>query len=233
MKHIIYKVSALAMAALLCALSLSACKTTLKLDKTHGLYDSRRDITYINASTTYEATELVKKYGTMQMNGTDAYTIYTIPGEDGTDFLATDEYDILYASDIKMPSLLEMAPSALHICTDGSQRVHIIKTIEDQVTLAAIVQTYNDGATLPPPDVSPARQYTVRFASTQYPGFFYKLIYLEYATDITYDGETYGRYFLRDRMAGTCIPISDSIRRALDNADVPATLPEKETANVA
>lgn len=232
MKHTIRKAAILSLAALIAALSLSACKVTLTLDKTHGLYDKRHEITYVNASTVYEATELVKEYGKMQLTDADTYTLYTIPDEDGTAFLATEEYDILHASDRKMPTLLEMAPSALHICTDGSERVHIIHTMENQVTLASIVQLYTDGASIPTPDATPTRQYTVRFASTEYPGFFYKLTYLEYATDVTYDGNTYGRYFLRDRMANTCVPINDSIRNALDSTTIPTT-PEKETTNVA
>ena len=214
----IRKTILVALAALLCALSLASCKATLKPGD-NGLYDDQHKISYSHASTVYEATALVKEYGKLALTDKESYALYTVPGMDPTEMLATEDFNIVYASDYVMPTLLEMAPTVLHVCTDASTTVHELKRIEDSVDIASLVMKYTSGENLPYPAGSPLRSYTVRFESVQYPGFYYTLTYVEYASDVEIDGVNYGRYFLRSAFEGIFISVGDEIHRAMGFTD--------------
>lgn len=218
MKAIIRKSLTALMAALLCALTLASCKTTLKPGE-HGLYDDRHKISYSHASTVYEATALVKEYGKLALSAEEAYLLYTVPGEDPTEILATEDYNIVYAEGVTMPTLSEMAPSILRICVDSTEHVREIGNVSDVVLVASIVHDFTTGENLPYPAASPLRSYKARFESTQYPGFFYTLTYVEYAEDVEIDGKNYGRYFLRSAFEGIFIPVGDEIHTTMGFAD--------------
>ena len=192
----IRKTILVALAALLCALALASCKATLKPGE-NGLYDKQTQITYSHASTVYEATKLVKEYGKLALTPKESYALYIVPGAAPTEILATEDFNIVYAAGITMPTLLEMAPSILHICTDSTEAVHELHRMEDVIVLASIVTDFTSGKNLPYPAGNPLRSYKVRFESVQYPGFYYTLTYVEYAEDVEIDGVSYGRSFLR------------------------------------
>ena len=206
------------LALTLCALFLASCKATLKPGE-NGLYDNQSKVTYSHASTVYEATRLVKEYGKLALTAKESYTLYTIPGADPTVMLATEDFNIVYAAEYVMPTLLEMSPSIIHICTDSSTSVHEIQRIEDIVIIASIVTDFTSGTNLPYPAGSPLRSYKVRFESTQYPGFYYTLTYVEYAEDVEIDGVSYGRYFLRSAFEDIFVPIGDEIHKAMGYTD--------------
>ena len=206
------------LALTLCTLFMASCKATLKPGD-NGLYDNQSKITYNHASTVYEATRLVKEYGKLALTAKESYTLYTIPGADPTVMLATEDFNIVYAAEYVMPTLLEMAPSVIHICTDSSNTVHELHRIEDVVIIASIVTDFTSGKNLPYPAGSPLRSYKVRFESTQYPGFYYTLTYVEYAEDVEIDGVSYGRYFLRSAFEGIFIPVGDEIPKSMGFAD--------------
>ena len=206
------------LAVTLCALSLASCKTTLQPGD-NGLYDKQSKITYSHASTVYEATALVKEYGKLALTPKESYDLFTIPGTDPTRMLATEDYNIVYAAGITMPTLLEMAPTVIHVCTDSTATVHEIQRIEDTVAVASIVTDFTAGENLSYPAGSPLRSYKVRFESTQYPGFYYTLTYVEYASDVEIDGENHGRFFLRSAFEGIFIPVGDEIHKALGYTD--------------
>ena len=206
------------LAVLLCALSLASCKTTLKPgDK--GLYDKQKDITYSHASTVYEATALVKEYGKLAVTSKESYTLYTVPGADPTEMLATEDYNIVYAAGYTMPTLLEMAPTVLHTCSNTSATVHELCRIDDSVDIASVVMRFTAGENLPYPAISPLRSYKACFESTQYPGFYYSLTYVEYSEDLEIDGVNHGRYFLRSAFEGVFIPVGDEIHKAMGFTD--------------
>ena len=206
------------LAHLLCVLSLASCKTTLKPgDK--GLYDKQKDITYNHASTVYEATSLVKEYGKLAVTSKESYTLYTVPGADPTEMLATEDYNIVYATGYTMPTLLEMAPTVLHICSTTSATAHEMCRIEDTVDIASIVMAFTTGESISYPATGSLRNYKVCFESTQYPGFYYSLTYMEYSQDLEIDGVNYGRYFLRSAFEGIFIPVGDEIHRAMGFTD--------------
>ncbi len=218
MKAFIRKSLLILLAAVFCALSLASCKTTLKPGE-NGLYDDRKDITYSHASTVYEATALVKEYGKLALSAEESYLLYTVPGEDPTDILATEDYNIVYAQDVTLPTLSEMAPSILRLCVDSTEHVREVGNVSDVVIVASIVHDFTTGENLPYPAASPLRSYKARFESPQYPGFFYTLTYVEYAEDVEIDGTNYGRYFLRSAFEGIFVPVGDEIHTAMGFAD--------------
>ena len=219
MKALFLKKSLLILLALLlCTLSLASCKTTLKPgDK--GLYDKQKDITYNHASTVYEATSLVKEYGKLAVTSKESYTLYTVPSTDPTVMLATEDYNIVYATGYTMPTLLEMAPTVLHICSNTSATAHELCRIEDTVDISSIVMAVTTGENVPYPAIGSLRSYKVCFESTQYPGFYYSLTYVEYAEDLEIDGVNHGRYFLRSAFEGIFVPVGDEIHRAMGLTD--------------
>ncbi len=207
-----------ALAVLLCATALASCKATLKPGD-NGLYDSQHKITYSHASTVYEATALVKEYGKLALTDKESYALYTIPGMDPTEMLATEDYNIVHAEGVTMPTLLEMAPMILRICVDSTDTVREIFCLEDSVAVASLVHDYTTGENLPYPAASPLRSYKARFESSQYPGFYYSLTYVEYDEDVEIDGVSYGRYFLRSAFEDIFIPVGDEIHKAMGFTD--------------
>ena len=214
----IRKTILVSLAALLCALSLASCKATLKPGE-NGLYDDQHKISYSHASTVYEATALVKEYGKLAVTDKESYALYTIPGMDPTEMLATEDFNIVYAEGYTMPTLLEMAPTVLRICVDSSDTVREIHKLDDTVIIAAIVHDFTTGESLPYPAASPQRSYKARFESAQYPGFYYSLTYGEYAEDVMIDGVSHGRYFLRSAFEDVFIPVGDEIHESMGFTD--------------
>lgn len=205
------------LATVLCALSLASCKTTLKPGE-NGLYDDKNKISYSHASTVYEATALVKEYGKLALSSKESYVLYTIPGADPTEILATEDYNIVYAEGVTMPTLVEMEPAILRICVD-SETVREVANITDGAAVISLVQAFTNGKNIAYPAASPLRSYTVRFESTKYPGFFYTLTYVEYAEDVEIDGVNYGRYFFRSAFEGIFVPVGNEIHKAMGFED--------------
>ena len=128
------------LAGVMLALAMTSCGVTLKPgDK--GLYDKKNNVSYSHASTVYEAKALVKEYGKLAVTKKESYRLYTIPGTDATKMLATEDFNILYASDVSMPTLLEMIPSCLHICSD-TKTVHELARIDDAAEVYALAHAY-------------------------------------------------------------------------------------------
>ena len=205
------KAVALFLSVLVCSLSLVSCQVTLRSGE-NGLYDKKNRIAYSHASTVYEARALRKEYGKLMVTDKLSYVLYTIPGAEPTEMLATEDFNILYASDTYMPTLMEMMPTILRVCTDS----HEIKRIEDAAVVAALAKQYAEGESIPYTGITPIHIYKVRFESLNYPGFYYTLTYGEYAEPIEIDGISYGRYFLHDAFDRRFVPVGDSIHMALD-----------------
>lgn len=210
MRSTVTKAFLLALALLLLSLSLASCKVTLQSGE-DGLYDKQNKITYSHASTVYEATALVKEYGKLNVTSQESYTLYTLPDTDPLTYLATEDLNILYASDVTMPTLVQMAPSILHICNENLE----IRRMEEIKTIVDIVNAFTEGDSIPYPGTTPLRSYKARFESPQYPGFFYTLTYIEYASDLEIDGVSYGKYFLYNAFDQVFVPVGDEIHKAL------------------
>lgn len=200
------------LAGVMLALAMTSCGVTLKPgDK--GLYDKKNDVSYSHASTVYEAKALVKEYGKLAVTKKESYRLYTIPGTDATKMLATEDFNILYASDVSMPTLLEMIPSCLHICSD-TKTVHELARIDDAAEVYALAHAYEKNESIPYSGGSPIRVFKVRFESTYFTGFYYTLTYIEYAEDLMIDGVSYGKYFLRSAYDNRFVAVGDAIHNA-------------------
>ena len=198
------------LSCLICLLSLASCRVNLTSGE-NGLYDEKNKITYCHASPVYEAISLVKEYGKLTVTEQESYILHTIPGMDPTEMLATEDFNIVYADHITMPTLMEMAPTILRICNDTYE----IKRLEDAVAIASLVAAYTSGTSIDYPGLTPIRSYKARFESVLYPGFFYSLTYVEYSEDLVVEGENYGKYFLYNAFDKRYIPINDTIHTAL------------------
>ena len=210
---ILKKTLLILLAVTLCALSLASCKATLKPGD-NGLYDNQTKITYSHASTVYEATRLGKEYGKLALTQKESYALYTIPGADPTEMLATEDFNIIYSSDMTLPTLKEMAPTVLRICSDAIE----LKRIEDKALVEKVAKAYADGTSLEYPGTTPQKSYKARFESVDHPGFYYTLTYLEYSSDLVVDGQNYGRFFLYNSFDKVFVAIGSDIHDAMDTA---------------
>ena len=87
--------------------------------------------------------------------------------------------------------------------------------MEEIKTIVDIVNAFTEGDSIPYPGTTPLRSYKARFESPQYPGFFYTLTYIEYASDLEIDGVSYGKYFLYNAFDQVFVPVGDEIHKAL------------------
>jgi len=115
MKMNLKKTLLIGITTILCATSLASCGSVKLQSGENGLYDKKNDISYSHASPVYEATSLLKEYGKLAVTDSESYTLFTIPGADPTEMLATEDFNIIYASSMDMPTLSEMAPSVLRM----------------------------------------------------------------------------------------------------------------------
>lgn len=210
MKSAIKKALVIGLTSLLCAVSLVSCKVNLQSGD-NGLYDKKNDISYCHASPVYEAISLIREYGKLTVTDTESYALYTIPGMDPTEMLATEDFNIVYSDALNMPTLLEMKPTILRICNDS----HEIKRMENAVVVASLVSDYSNGEALSYPGTTPLRSYKARFESVNYPGFYYTLTYVEYSESLVIEDKDYGKYFLYNAYDQRFVPVSDEIHKAL------------------
>lgn len=209
-----FRITTVALVLLLLGGMLVSCGVTLKPGD-QGLYDKQNKITYVNASTVYEAVALVQEYGTLKLNSKVSYKLYTIPGTDPEKILATEEADILHSADVTMPTLIEMMPTLLHVCVDGTTSSSEILLYDDPVGILRLAQAYCNGESVPYLGTSPLRTYRARFESPNHPGFYYTLTYMEYSSDQVIDGVNHGKYFLYSAFDGRFVPVDSTIHTAL------------------
>ena len=209
MKSTLKKALLLGLASLL-LISFTSCKVNLQ-SGANGLYDKQHDVTYCHASPVYEAISLLKEYGKLTVTDTESYALYTIPGMDPTEMLATEDFNIVYADTLDMPTLLEMAPTILRVCRDSVE----IRRMENAVIVAGLVGDYTNGESIPYPGITPLRSYKARFESVSYPGFYYTLTYVEYADDLIIEDVNHGKYFLYNAYDQRFVPVSDAIHKGL------------------
>ncbi|MBE6652821.1 MAG: hypothetical protein E7610_05335 [Ruminococcaceae bacterium] len=212
MKMNLKKTLLIGITTILCATSLASCGSVKLQSGENGLYDKKNDISYSHASPVYEATSLLKEYGKLAVTDSESYTLFTIPGADPTEMLATEDFNIIYASSMDMPTLSEMAPSVLRICKNSIETTRL----DDADAVAALVKEYTEGVSIPYPGTTPVRSYKVRFESLRYAGFYYTLTYVEYAEDLIIDETNHGKYFLYNAFDKRCVPVGDGIHAALD-----------------
>ncbi len=218
----LFKALSVGLSLLLITLSVCSCRVTLTSEE-DGLYDRKNEICYYNASTVYEPTELGKEYSTVKLSGGMTVQMYVIPGVDPAVMLATQYHNLVYASDYTLPTLREMAPTAVHICMEGTTTMHVLHTISESSDIDRLVNAYADAPDMGNPGYGILRNFHIRFESPEYPGFYYALTYVEYAQDVVIDDVSYGRYFLISLFDGIYAPVDDTIHRAMGLDDAETT----------
>lgn len=202
--------------AILCSvLLLASCSGKVKLTDSHGAYATAKNgIKYNYASICYEPIALGEEYGELAVGELFSYKVYTVPDMDSAQWLATEEYNILYAQGVSLPTLAQMKPNAIGVHTMESSGLEVFR-ISDAAVVEAIAKAYESGERVEYPATVADEKYKVKFYGDVLKGVCYSLTYLEYAEDITDGDVNYGKYFLYDTFDKIFVPVGDAIHNAL------------------
>ena len=209
----------LAAAALAAAISLTACSSTIPLKAEGGLYhDESNGVAYAMAPMCYEPQTIGDAYASFKSGSTEV-VLYKVAGLDPTDYL-TEAYSgassMFVASDITLPDLAGFAPNVIHLCVQ-SNSVWEFATVTDQAEIDEVVRVYTEGESVPYPAKTPNADLRFKFASPDYPGLYYNLVYVDYGD---------ARY-LYDRETRRCVEVGDLLREYIDGKIITET--EAET----
>lgn len=205
-------------AVMAACLLLSACSGGVTLTNgENGCLDKKNGVNYHYASLCYEPIKIGDSYGNI---GGD-YELFEIPGADPLRWIAGEDNNILYSDDITLPTLLEMEPHLIRICTTESSGVELCRLTDDAAVLS-VAEAFSNGEKLDYPSTAATEKYKVKFASDKYEHMYYTLTYLEYSSDLVIDEVNHGRYFLYNSFDRVFIPIGDEIHKVIEG-DLGAT----------
>ncbi len=239
---------------LLCVVTLfSSCGKLPKMEVENGNYTNKKSgVTYLRASMNYEAVSIVKSktVARVAQDKLDDIILYEIENTDPKKLLATEDYELLYAKGTTLPKLWEMHPTKV-LLSQTETISFATSSIENDADIAALVELYQNGVSFSKNEIdvglTPTR-YDLKFASTEYPAFYYILTYWRFTTDVevwelvenpndfiptyagvevtteVYEGENYavynfGKEILYDRTTGKCYAVGDTVSKYLDNTD--------------
>jgi hypothetical protein len=207
--------------ALLSVLGLVACSgTKITYDAQSGSYTDKKGNEYLRAPSAYEPVsyETDKTFGKM-IAGIGEFDLYQIANANEGEWVTTADGDVLYKEGIQLPTLAEFGTSHIYICREG-ESIHAFANIQKSDEIYAILKAYLEGESIPYPNKVANESLRLRFASDQYPFLYYRLTYLEYASDVivyTTDADgnevetNYGKYFIYNRDDGRCVPAGDVV----------------------
>ena len=194
----------------LAALVLTGCSANLvNLDYKEGqLINKRLKLAYNAAPTNYEPVSVGNPYGyykDMDM------TLYEIAGLDPKEWL-TQEYagsatTIFYSDDQTLPTLTEMSPNKIHICT-GETITYGVASVEDSAVVGQLVDLYMNGEAVEWPMLDSLDTYELKFVSVTHPHLYYNLTYYEYEEGI----------YIYDRNSKRCVEIGDLLENWIENS---------------
>ncbi|MBQ3176643.1 MAG: hypothetical protein IJB52_02395 [Clostridia bacterium] len=194
----------------LAALVLTGCSANLvNLEYKEGqLINKRLKLAYNAAPTNYEPVSVGNPYGyykDMDM------TLYEIAGLDPKEWL-TQEYagsatTIFYSDDQTLPTLTEMSPNKIHICT-GETITYGVASVEDSAVVGQLVDLYMNGEAVEWPMLDSLDTYELKFVSVTHPHLYYNLTYYEYEEGI----------YIYDRNSKRCVEIGDLLENWIENS---------------
>lgn len=223
--------AAVALALLLTLGCVAGCGDDMK--ETDGVLKTENGKTsFYHASTVYEAVEVGQKVGTLTETSIKV-DVYAIEGQSSDEWRVTEDGYVLYAEGVHLPTLADMAPTSLEVCTLSSGKR--IRVVTEADIIADAVKAYTEGKSadygLAP--LETLHTYQLHFLSDTYDFLMINLTYIEYSEDIVQDGVDYGRYFLRSAFDGKFVPIGDGLHTLLFGADATETEAEtNETTNM-
>ncbi len=194
----------------LAALVLTGCSANLvNLEYKEGqLINKRLKLAYNAAPTNYEPVSVGNPYGYYKdMN----MTLYEIAGLDPKEWL-TQEYagsatTIFYSDDQTLPTLTEMSPNKIHICT-GETITYGVASVEDSAVVGQLVDLYMNGEAVEWPMLDSLDTYELKFVSVTHPHLYYNLTYYEYEEGI----------YIYDRNSKRCVEIGDLLENWIENS---------------
>ena len=196
--------------ALLAMLMLTGCSASLvNLKYENGqLINKRLGLAYNAAPTNYEPVSIGEAYG---YYGDIDMTLYQISGLSPKQWL-TQEYagsatTIFYSEDQTLPSLQEMEPVKIHVCT-GDTITYGLATVDDGAVVTELVELYTNGEAVEWPVLDSLETYELKFASDTWPHLYYNLTYYEYEDGI----------YLYDRNSKRCVEIGDMLENWIENS---------------
>lgn len=215
-KRILFAALALTMALCLCACG----GTKIKYNGEDGSYTDKKGNEYLRAPAAYEPVsyETDKAFGKL-IAGIGEFELYQIAHAPEGEWVTTADGDVLYRKDVQLPSLTEFGATNIYVCREG-EKIHAFANITKTDEINAILKTYLEGESIPYPNKVATESLRLRIASDKYPFLFYRLTYLEYASDVivyTVDAQgneietNYGKYFIYNRDDGRCVPAGDVV----------------------
>lgn len=178
----------------LCML-LTACGKTVKLDydSINGSYhDPKNNVTYLRAEDYYEAVGLREDqpYARIPSKKMDDMILYQIDGAEPSQMLANQYFELFYAKGTQLPKLEEMDVTKLYVGSviEGAVMDLTVATVTDAADINALIALYASGTCFPEAekfeDGTIVSEFNLRFASSRYPAFYYRLSYHHYAKDV-------------------------------------------------
>ena len=216
---------ALVLCALTLVLSLCACGVKIKYDGEDGSYTDKRGNEYLRAPSCYEPVAYLseEKVGTLTA-GIGKFDLYAISNTEEDQWLTTADGDVLYRSDVTLPTLSEFGANRVLICREG-EIIHAFAEVKTQAEIDALINAYLEGESIPYPSRMATQSLRLRMKSEKYPFLYYRLTYLEYSSDVivyTVDQNgqeietNYGKYFIYNRDDGRCVPIDDALHKYVE-----------------
>lgn len=203
--------SALLAAMLLGTAALTGCGPSQQLTSTDGGFVSQTGGKYQAAPMRYMPVALEDEWGALDHKKPYGMRLYTLPDMDADAWLAAEDGTVFYADGVTLPTLAEMAPTAVYVYTNDEAAV-MKAEITDADVVAGLVAacaedkggSFSSAATL-------SSEYSVRFASEQYPGLYYCLRYVEYEDAYyLYDGETRTHYAIGEEIFRALYPLDET-----------------------
>ena len=160
--------------------------------KDKKMQNKRLGLEYYAAPTNYEAVSQGEAYGYYKKSN---MTLYTVVGLDPSEWL-TQGYTgvattMFYSTDITLPTLSEMEPNKVYICSN-EEITYSIATVDDLATVNALVDSFENGEYEEWPLVNSVATYELKFYSEdKYPHIYYNLTYGEFPEgEFLYDRNT-------------------------------------------
>ena len=219
------KIKNIALAAVVLGLVCSLCAcggTKIQYNGDDGSYTDKKGNEYLHAPSAYEPVsyESEKAFGKLTA-GIGEFELYQIAGAGEGEWLTTQDGDVLYLNSVKLPTLQEFGTDRVYVCQEG-ERIHAFATITKEAEINELLEVYLNGESIPYPSRVASQSLRLRFASDEYPFLYYRLTYLEYASDVilyTTDADgneievNYGKYFIYNRDEGRCVPAGELVHR--------------------
>ena len=187
------------------AAMLAGCKSDQIRVDVHLTYDAERDaltdaergVAYQWASVSYEPAVVGSPYADW-----DDIILYEVADWDPA-LLLTEEWTgvggLLYASDHPLPTLREMDPDLIYICT-SSVTTTCIGQIDDREVVTEAVYYLETNESVGLPDDGTTSCY-LKFASEDYAGIYYNIVYIERGSGADM------QIFLYDRGTKKCVEV--------------------------